>query len=372
MEVIKAKNGMFIRNHENFGAIFYAPMTGLIFAVDEKYAQDSIDYCNGIHKTLPKEIINHLNNKEQTNFYLPTDIDFPKSNKLPQYPLIANWLISSICNFNCSYCYASDVMNREYSDYSLEEVAEKAIDSGVLAVVLSGGEPLLNRTQLIRAIKYLGNRVGIILDTNGYIWDKEVSELLKKYNAIVRISMDTINENDYQANRDPEKTKDSVSTINLLRDNIQKYKEYCPVVIHSVVTTASFKSFQGLETVINAMNVDGWRLICPSMPNNKDKIESFKRVMLKKQRNSNDLSRKISDIKERISNYKTKELRDSFFIQKTIESSSSRNAVFLILPDGLFATEHCYDKKKIIVNIDKIFDEINIWTHYNRYIKRKS
>ena len=38
----------------------------------------------------------------------------------------------------------------------------------------------------------IGNRTGIMLDTNGLIYKQDIVPLLKKYNVVVRISLDSL------------------------------------------------------------------------------------------------------------------------------------------------------------------------------------
>lgn len=102
-------------------------------------------------------------------------------------PPVINWLISNKCCFKCNYCYAGDINDKPIEMADAKAVAQNILSLNPLAVVFSGGEPLREKQRIIDALNILGNKVGIIVDTNGYHYDEELSKLFKKYN-VVRVS----------------------------------------------------------------------------------------------------------------------------------------------------------------------------------------
>ncbi len=94
------------------------------------------------------------------------------------------------CNMNCSYCYNSDLIKMNESNYSMNEIFEflnSRVDK-IDGVVITGGEPTLNNDlyDFIERIKKLGFFVK--LDTNGS--NPEIIKKLLDNNLIDYVAMD--------------------------------------------------------------------------------------------------------------------------------------------------------------------------------------
>ena len=94
------------------------------------------------------------------------------------------------CNMNCSYCYNSDLIRYNESNYSEEEILDflKSRVGKIDGVVITGGEPTLSEDlpKFIKKIKDMGLLVK--LDTNGSNPDM-LEELFNK-NLIDYVAMD--------------------------------------------------------------------------------------------------------------------------------------------------------------------------------------
>jgi len=109
------------------------------------------------------------------------------------------FLISQSCNMNCSYCYATSI-NRANHLMSFD-LFQRLVDYvynhpkfQVTRIIFLGGEPFINSSVLIRAIKYLRETKGfnglIGIVTNGtLVGFREISELVK-YDVNVTVSLD--------------------------------------------------------------------------------------------------------------------------------------------------------------------------------------
>lgn len=101
-------------------------------------------------------------------------------------------LFTGGCNFNCRFCHNPElaVNDRKLSVYSDEEVFELLISRKKLidSVVISGGEPCLNRDlyEFIERLKK--NTFFVKLDTNGYYPD--ILERLLAGNLLDYVAMD--------------------------------------------------------------------------------------------------------------------------------------------------------------------------------------
>lgn len=137
----------------------------------------------------------------------------------------AYWGITQKCNFHCLYCYANageiDVNSQKEEGLSLEEcfrVVDEVKKIGFFELVLTGGEPLLNKNvfEIAKYAKSKGLMVGLL--TNGSLVKNENIEEFKIFDY-VKISLDSY---DSEAN-DKLRGKGSFDRITegirLLRDN---------------------------------------------------------------------------------------------------------------------------------------------------------
>lgn len=110
-------------------------------------------------------------------------------------PISVVWSLSKRCNLHCEHCY-QDAESFSKEEMRLDEqleVVEQLAETGVALVVLSGGEPLLNRHifTLIRRITDHG--MAFALDSNGILIDRIMAARLKDSGiSSVEISIDSI------------------------------------------------------------------------------------------------------------------------------------------------------------------------------------
>jgi len=376
-QVIKTKKGLFIRKDKDFGAIVFSPYSGLFFAVAKNYVEETLKYCNKQNENLPDEIIKNLNigtenaakNFEIESQWLPDKQAFSYIEELPdKYPIVINWLISNKCFFKCNYCYASDVLNKEFENIDTKQIAESILELQPLAVVLSGGEPLREKEKMIEAMNVLGGKVGIIIDTNGYNYDKKLTDLFVKYKAVVRISLDTLRNEDIQKIRP---LKDEKQDSNILDDtvsNILKYRnKKIPVLIHTVVSSINKNSFDDLYANLPHLGINGWRIFSVINPNDTERKESFEKLMtFGKVKN---LTEAQEDIKKKIEIFSKSHISKSDFSLQIVHSSdTAKNSVILVLPDGKIVTESLFKSEKTEIHKDTLFKKVDLRGHYERYL----
>ncbi len=381
--VVKTKKGLFIRQNEDSSLTIFSPYSGLFFAVAKQYASSVLDYYNGKEVVLPEIIIRNLNigiseyrGKFDIVHWLPQKEFFDR--RLIEKPIVVNWLISNKCNFNCSYCYAGDVIDKDFEDSNIVEIANRILALNPLAIVFSGGEPLLEKEKIMKALKVLGDKVGIILDTNGYIYDDELVAALKKCNAVIRISLDSLHN---ELNSKIRPMKDSCANKTALETiikNLFKYEENnLTVLIHTVVTPINKNSLDDLYEKLPLLGVNGWRIFSVLNPNNEERRESFKKIIIKghskhtknKELTNKDIEEVQQDIQYKISIFKKKKSsKCNFSFEVVASNESSKNSVILVLPDGKFATENIFKHEKVVINVEAIFKDVDLRMHYERYL----
>lgn len=155
----------------------------------------------------------------------------PRDQNPPPYgPISINLDLTSACNFSCSYCVDSMILNTG-SYLKLEEI-KKTINflhsKGLLSVILvGGGEPTLHKDfgEIVDYLKSKKLEVGIV--TNGSRLDKvqEGVDLLEKGDW-VRISIDAAKQETFENLHRP---KTDV-TLDRILEKAKKLKERNPMV----------------------------------------------------------------------------------------------------------------------------------------------
>lgn len=130
-------------------------------------------------------------------------------------------VLTTRCNMGCSYCYTRRLRGRDMT----QGLIRKALDKfPVTDLVFTGGEPLL-RPDLIRyALEHLDFRkrkVRLAVNTNGTLINRRTMDLLKKYDAVVEMSLDGSRENHDRHRR----LKNGESTFDIISGNISELKK---------------------------------------------------------------------------------------------------------------------------------------------------
>lgn len=121
----------------------------------------------------------------------------------PQYMMMK---ITNYCNSDCVYCNhaKSKVQNEIKQEISLEgirTIINEAVQMGIKAISISGGEPLV-RKDVETIVKQISeSNVVPVLLTNGYSLEERAETLYKNGLRYFIISLDSLDEKDYLAQR---------------------------------------------------------------------------------------------------------------------------------------------------------------------------
>jgi len=118
--------------------------------------------------------------------------------------------ISNLCNFSCKYCHVfklnqnelpPKVMDYDTIDFSIENYIRilKRYDEDSLTLSIYGGETLINKKNLFKAVEkynnyYQGVNINWMVNTNGSLLTEEVADFFKKYDIDVHLSADGFEE----------------------------------------------------------------------------------------------------------------------------------------------------------------------------------
>lgn len=116
---------------------------------------------------------------------------FYKKNK-GYIPFLANWELTSVCNYSCPFCYINqkDVPKKTYTFDEAKDIIDILVEKGLLFVNLTGGEVFTNG-EFIRIYKYLKSK-GVIVSifTNLSLLNDNILNTLIEYKPyVVEVSL---------------------------------------------------------------------------------------------------------------------------------------------------------------------------------------
>lgn len=109
-------------------------------------------------------------------------------------PLTAQLEVTDFCNHRCIHCYNldSEIKNRpmrKVNDNTVLACAQKLIDNNIFSVIVTGGEPLLNKELTKKVISLLkDNNTRVALNTNLTLADDAFISFLKEHKVGVLTS----------------------------------------------------------------------------------------------------------------------------------------------------------------------------------------
>ena len=104
-------------------------------------------------------------------------------------PISVVWEITNNCNYKCPHCRAYQMYHEE--DEIIEDIVIKElIDSKVMFVNISGGEPLLHPRIFDIAKRLSNENIYLALSTNGYFYSKYRKNIVDSGIKFVQVSLD--------------------------------------------------------------------------------------------------------------------------------------------------------------------------------------
>lgn len=187
----------------------------------------------------------------QFDKFLSKNKNMVSTNIKVKYPFRINWLVSDVCNLDCTYCWAKNkIRPRKLDRDILKETAKHMLTLSPLTVGLTGGEPMLC-PEIGSIIDILDGKCAIVLDTNGTTPNLEkYIENFKRSNTTVRITIDSMDNNILNKVR-----PSGENQINRIRRNIGLLKQNdIRVGIHTVVTKINYNSIIDILRIICLVN----------------------------------------------------------------------------------------------------------------------
>ena len=135
-------------------------------------------------------------------------------------PLSGTFELTSRCNFNCKMCYVHDnACREELSADEWIELGRRAVERGMVFLLLTGGEPLLRKDfkQIYSGLKRLG--LMITVNTNGSLIDEEMVDFFVK-DAPLRLNISL-----YGASEDTYRNLCGNTSFGTVIENIRRLRE---------------------------------------------------------------------------------------------------------------------------------------------------
>lgn len=229
----------------------------------------------------------------------------------------AVYKITENCPCNCAFCDSREkyekILKRKVMPFEQwKEISDKLISQGLEVVVVSGGEPLLNKDTTFKVIKYLQSKnVFVVLNASGALFkDNNVflDEVMLNYPDLLVFSVDSIVAEKHDKNRVFN------GLLNRVVESIKyiKSKGDFPVAIRTVITKNNFYELPDIIDYFASLGVDCIKLtniendIKGDFRLNKNELDLFNDTIkpkiievLKRQNyeNSNQLNSNINKIK---------------------------------------------------------------------------
>ena len=276
-------------------------------------------------------------------------------------PVSMCWLIEESCNLNCIYCYSSHKSMGD-SDMTYQQIIDNILRYNPVSVVLTGGEPTLNK-YLIDILQYIDGRIVTIIDSNGTtnVWD---SLLPFMKNTVVRISIDSIDPKIIQIVR-PSKNMSASSELAKISDNIDMLiKSKIPIIVQTVLTSHNINCLDELYLFLVKHKVPRWYISCVKQPTNNQ-------FCVDKLIVSHD---SLLDIKKKTMFWNSKGIITTLS-QELDDGKASR---LFIEKSGKYYVDTLQSGKQYIgvdpnnPTIKEIIDAIDINRHYNLYLKHSN
>jgi len=303
------------------------------------------------------EIIN-MSIKELENYFKNR-----KSNKniIFEHPFKVSWLIEEKCNLDCIYCIAHNKMYKDLKLCGLADTAAHIIKLKIMNVCISGGEPFLS-SGLSQIIAILSRKCAITIDTNGTICIlKDMLEILKKANVLIRISVDSLNKDIVNKVR-PAKNKYTGKYLRNIIENIKILTENnIDVMIHTVITNINKDDLVMLGEKLIELGITRWHLFEVIRSSKCEPIYNEIKVA----------SPDLIEIKERL----LKKFGDRMDITFDFDKMKSNSKVVLLIDNqGRFFLDTFVDGIKFIgeipekPSIEEINEKLDILGHCNEYL----
>ena len=168
------------------------------------------------------------------------------------------WNITARCNHGCRYCHRFLGVS-ELSFEKNKKILHNLINSGVVELTWTGGEPLLY-TDIEQLMKIAhSNGIKNKLVTNGSLLAIDRLDTICNYLDSITLSIDSI---DLEINTKLGRGRDHFKKIDTILNYLQKTKKHIKTGINTVISFYNYgiKIINDLAAYLSKFNIDSWRI----------------------------------------------------------------------------------------------------------------
>jgi len=293
---------------------------------------------------------------------------------------IAYFLLTSVCNFKCKYCFVESRIEHHDNAFMSIETAEKGIqllkrnisnNADVTNIIFYGGEPLLNfdvMKYVVERTKELQMNVKYQIISNGSILHEKIIDFIKMHQIQIGISIDGLKETNDKMRIDHNNkgTFDKIiSTIATLSEN---------GIIPGISCTISTHNMDKLDEIMSVLeqyNIKGMGYNLPGENGNITISKSELQAMVKNLLKTEDVIFEKRIFEDRVINRRLKSfvekkiwLKDcgGYGHQIAITPKGKVGVCHGLWPDEINKTENIY--YDIDVNYIGLVTEHPIWQEW--------
>ncbi len=125
------------------------------------------------------------------------------------------------CNLNCQHCWVNSGpsdLKASLSFTACESFLEDAVRAGLKRVILSGGEPFLNK-EIWQFISFLNsNGIQVVIESNGTLVNNKIKDKLETYRPYLALSVDGISKEVHEGQRGRNTYNKVMKCLTILED----------------------------------------------------------------------------------------------------------------------------------------------------------
>lgn len=275
-------------------------------------------------------------------------------------PISICWMIENACNLNCIYCFAEH-KNLHSSEMSYKEIADHILSFNPTTIILTGGEPTLNKN-IKDILDYINDKAITIIDSNGTCMS---FEKLIPYlnNSVVRFSIDSLNTEVLAKVRPSKIESNTKNQIPRISNNIKVLtSNNIPVIIQTVMTKYNVYELDEIHKFLVENGIKRWYL--SAVKYSEKCKDDYSDIGL--------TDAEIDYISGLVSKY------NDLYVTFSLEKDAGANSRLFVEKSGKFFVDTITDgieyvgENPFLPTQEEIYNKLNCEEHYNLYIKKKN
>jgi uncharacterized protein len=227
---------------------------------------------------------------------------------------IAYFLLTSVCNFRCKYCFVESRIEKHDNTFMTKEIAENGIQllnrnvdkKNETTIIFYGGEPFLNfdvMKYIVNRIRELEMNVKFNVVSNGSIMNAEIIDFIKSNKIEIGISLDGVESTNDQLRVD----SSNKGTFNKIVSTIAALSQSgINLGISCTISTHNMEKLDEIIPILEQYNIRGFGYNMPADNGNIVISKTEKQVIVKNLLKAEDIIFDKRIFEDRIINRRVK------------------------------------------------------------------